>query len=162
VFSNLFFLPIRGVALPILMGLGKASRPTLAFLVAGILNLILSLIWVRPWGLAGVAWGTAIPNIAFAGAILFLVCLELKLPLKRYFGYVAVRATLGAVPVAAFLYWVQRSFTLRSYFSLGVAAFATTFVFGLIWVAFVLRGDPHIDVQSRLNRFWARRVKAAA
>jgi O-antigen/teichoic acid export membrane protein len=65
VFSNLFFLPIRGVALPILMGLGKARRPTMVFLVAGLLNLLMSIAWVRPWGLAGVAWGTAIPNIAF-------------------------------------------------------------------------------------------------
>lgn len=161
VFSNLFFLPIRGVALPILMGLGKASRPTLAFLAAGILNLILSLVWVRPWGLAGIAWGTAIPNIAFAGAILLLACAELKLPLSRYFGYVAVRAALGAIPVAAFLYWVQRAFALRSYPRLGIAAFTTAFVFGVVWVAFVLRGDPLIDVQSRINLLLARRVRTA-
>jgi O-antigen/teichoic acid export membrane protein len=162
VFANLFFLPIRGVALPVLMGLGNASRPTMAFLAAGILNLILSLAWARPWGLAGVAWGTAIPNIAFAGAILLLVCLELKLPLRRYFGYVAVRAVLGGVPVAAFLYWVQRAFTMQSYTRLGLAAISTAFVFGVVWVAFVLRGDPHIDVQSRLNLLWPWRARAAS
>ena len=162
VFSNLFFLPIRGVALPVLMGLGEASRPTLFFLAAGILNLILSVVWVRPWGLAGVAWGTAIPNIAFAGAILLLACLELKLPVSRYFRYVAARAALGAIPVAAFLYWVQRAFTLQSYARLGIAALTTAFVFGLVWVAFVLRGDPYIDVQSRLNGLWARLAKAAS
>src|SRR5207244_3307258 len=38
------FLPVRGVALPILMGLGKPRIPTLAFLGAGVSNLLLSLI----------------------------------------------------------------------------------------------------------------------
>ncbi len=162
VFSNLFFLPVRGVALPVLMGLGKASRPTIAFLAAGLLNLVLSVLWARPWGLAGVAWGTAIPNICYAGAILLLVCVELDLPFTRYFGYVAVRAVLGAIPVAAFLYWIQRTFSLHSYFRLGAAGVAATLVFAVIWVAFVLRNDPHIDVQSRLNLLWARRLRAAS
>jgi len=162
VFSNLFFLPIRGVALPVLMGLGKASRPTLAFLAAGVLNLVLSMLWARPWGLAGVAWGTAIPNILFAISILLLVCLELQLPIGRYFGYVATRAALGAIPVFAFLYWVQTAFVLQSYLRLAIAGLITVFVFAVVWVAFVLRNDPHIDVQSRLNLLWARRLRPAS
>src|SRR5204863_127622 len=47
--SYLIFLPVRGVALPILMGLGKAGLPTIGFLVAGVLNLGLSILLVRPF-----------------------------------------------------------------------------------------------------------------
>src|SRR5439155_21137418 len=46
-------LPIRGVALPILMGLGKPRLPTIGFLIAGTVNLVLSILLVRPLGLAG-------------------------------------------------------------------------------------------------------------
>lgn len=151
VLSNIFFLPIRGVALPVLMGLGQAGRPTIAFLTAGVLNLVLSLIWAGPWGLAGVAWGTAVPNIAFALTILFIVCAELKLPLRRYLSYVVERATLGAIPVAALLYWIVRTFVLQTYLRQAVAAFAGAGLFGLVWLVYVLRNDPNIDVYSKLN-----------
>jgi len=93
---------------------------------------------------------------------LLLVCLELELPIGRYFGYVATRAALGAIPVAAFLYWVQTAFALQSYFRLAIAGLITVFVFAVVWVAFVLRNDPHIDVQSRLNLLWARRLRPAS
>jgi O-antigen/teichoic acid export membrane protein len=62
--SSLAFLPVRGVALPILMGLGKPKTATIAFVLAGLANLVLSLALARPLGLAGVALGTAIPNVA--------------------------------------------------------------------------------------------------
>src|SRR5207249_12045033 len=61
--SNLVFLPVRGVALPVLMGLGKPKMPTVAFLIAGVLNLALSVLMAKPLGLAGVALGTAAPNV---------------------------------------------------------------------------------------------------
>ena len=65
--SFLIFLPIRGVALPILMGLGKPGRPAVALLVMGLLNLGLSIALIGPLGLVGVALGTAVPNVLFAG-----------------------------------------------------------------------------------------------
>src|SRR6185436_8603456 len=61
--SCFVFLPARGVALPVLMGLGKPRIPTIAFLAAGLLNLIMSALLARPFGLVGVAVGTAIPNV---------------------------------------------------------------------------------------------------
>src|SRR5205814_1431989 len=65
--SYLVFLPVRGVALPILMGLGKPGVPTIGFLIAGLVNLGLSVALAGPLGLAGVALGTAIPNGAGGG-----------------------------------------------------------------------------------------------
>src|SRR5258706_2629780 len=75
--SYLVFLPVRGVALPILMGLGKPGLPTIGFLVAGVVNLRLSIALVRPFGLAGVALGTAIPNVLFAIVVFMQACREL-------------------------------------------------------------------------------------
>src|SRR5204863_8923085 len=75
--SYVIFLPVRGVALPMLMGLGKAGLPTIGFLVTGSVNLGLSIVLVRPLGLAGVALGTAIPNVVFALMILLQACRQL-------------------------------------------------------------------------------------
>src|SRR5206468_6913515 len=95
--SSLAFLPVRGVALPILMGLGKPRTPTIAFLAAGLMNLALSIALARPLGLAGVALGTAIPNVLFALVVLVIACRELQIGVGRYFAYVVPRAALGAV-----------------------------------------------------------------
>ena len=47
------------------------------FLLAGVLNVVLSVALARPLGLAGVALGTAIPNVLFAAAVLVMACREL-------------------------------------------------------------------------------------
>src|SRR5437667_5523473 len=78
------FLPVRGVALPLLIGLGKPKLPTLAFLAAGLLNLVLSALLARPLGLAGVALGTAVPNVLFAALVLPIACRELQITLPHY------------------------------------------------------------------------------
>src|SRR5207237_8535688 len=85
--SNLVFLPVRGVALPILMGLGKPGLPTIGFLVAGLVNLGLSIILARPMGIAGVALGTAIPNVLFAILVLVHACRQLETPIAPYVRY---------------------------------------------------------------------------
>ena len=59
--SCFVFLPVRGVALPLLMGLGKPRTPTIAFLGAGVLNLVLSPRW-RGRSAWRVAIGTRSPT----------------------------------------------------------------------------------------------------
>src|SRR5437773_12359346 len=112
--SYLIFLPVRGVALPILMGLGKPRLPTIGFLVAGLVNLGLSILLVRPLGLAGVALGTAIPNVLFAAAVLVQACRELDAPVAEYLRYVFPRAALGALPVRGLLLWVKPGLDIRN------------------------------------------------
>lgn len=148
--SYLIFLPVRGVALPILMGLGKPGLPTIGFLVAGLLNLGLSIVLARPLGLAGVALGTAIPNVLFAALVLWHACRELEAPVGRYLRYVVPRAALGAVPTLAVLLWFKNSLDVRTLPALVVAGLAMLVVFGLTWVFFVYRNDPYVDLRSRL------------
>jgi O-antigen/teichoic acid export membrane protein len=150
--SYLIFLPVRGVALPILMGLGKPGIPTIGFLVAGALNLGMSIWLVRPLGLAGVALGTAIPNVLFAALVLVQACRELQIPLGEYFRYVAPRAALGAFPVLALLLWFRLGLEVRSLVGLAGAGLAMVLLFGLTWVFFVYRNDPYVNIRGG----WAR------
>jgi O-antigen/teichoic acid export membrane protein len=148
--SYLVFLPIRAVALPILMGLGKPGLPTIGFLVTGVMNLGLSIALARPFGLAGVAIGTAVPNVLFAGAVLWQACRELEMPLGAWLHYVVPRAAVGAIPVLALLFWLRDAADVRTLPALVAAGVAMLVVFALVWVFFVYRSDPYLDLRSRL------------
>jgi len=148
--SYLVFLPVRGVSLPILMGLGKPGLPTIGFLVSGVVNLGLSIVLARPLGLAGVALGTAIPNVLFAALVLVCACRELETPVGEYLRYVVPRATLGALPVLALLLWFKLGLEVRSLGGLAGAGAAMVLLFSLTWVFFVYRDDPYVDLRGRL------------
>ncbi len=153
--SYLVFLPVRGVALPILMGLGKAGVPTIAFLITGLVNLGLSILLVGKLGLAGVALGTAIPNVFFAFLVLGVACRELKTSLKHYARYVIPRAALGAFPVLALLLWFKLGLEVRSLAGLAGAGVAMVLLFGVTSVFFVYRNDPYLDLRAQLGRLRA-------
>jgi O-antigen/teichoic acid export membrane protein len=148
--SYLVFLPIRGVALPILMGLGKPGLVTIGFFAAGVLNLGLSIALARPMGLAGVALGTAIPNVLFAALVLWWACRELKTPIGVYLRYVVPRATLGSVPVLALLLWCRDTLDVRTLPELVGAGVAMVAVFAAVWVFYVYRRDPYMALRARI------------
>jgi O-antigen/teichoic acid export membrane protein len=103
--SCLAFLPVRGVALPILMGIGKPRTPTLAFVGAGVMNLVLSILLARPFGLAGVALGTQSQRRVRWDHVRGMSRTGDKR--RRYLQAVVPRAALGAVPVLALLPWFK-------------------------------------------------------
>jgi O-antigen/teichoic acid export membrane protein len=150
-FSYLIFLPVRGVAQPILMGIGKPAHPSIAFVIAGLLNVALSLLWVRSFGLDGVAWGTAIPNILLALAILHFTCRELQLPLTEYFRHVMGRALIGSIPGFAFLWWALTRLDVRGLIPLAASGITVTGIFGLVWLMYVYRNDPHVNLAAWLR-----------
>jgi O-antigen/teichoic acid export membrane protein len=156
--SSLIFLPIRGVAQPMLMGIGKPRKVTFAFLAAGIANLVLSMTMARPWGLAGVALGTAVPNVVFAVYVLFVACREFDVGVMRFFRYVVPRAALGAVPPLALLIWFKVGMDVQNLAGLAVAGVAMGGLYAATWILFVYRDDPYVDLAPLLLRLrvWAR------
>jgi len=156
--SSLVFLPVRGVAVPVLMGLGKPTVPAMAYLAAGLLNLGLSVLLIRPLGLSGVALGTAIPNVLFALVVVTVACRELEISLPHYLRYVVPRAAVGALPVLALLLWFKLGLEVQSMTGLIAAGSAMVVLFGVIWVCFVYRNDPYVDLRPRLGRLraWSR------
>lgn len=156
--SYLVFLPMRGVALPILMGLGKPRLPTIGFLVSGVVNLGLSILLARPLGLAGVALGTAIPNVFFAALVIWYACRELETPVVQYVRYVFPRAILGALPVFGLLLWFKLGLEVRGVGGLAGAGGAMAVLVGLTWVFYVYRHDPYVDLRQRFPslKAWSR------
>jgi O-antigen/teichoic acid export membrane protein len=154
--SFFFYLPVRGVALPILMGLGKPKAPALGLLAAGALNLGISLALVKPLSILGVALGTAIPNILFSWYILRLACRELGVPMSRYLQYVAGRTLIGALAPAAVLVFIKLFLQPASMPAVLVAGVVMTLVFALTWVLYVYRDDSYLDLRGELSRLGGR------
>ena len=156
--SSFAFLPVRGVALPVLMGLGRPRAATIAFVAAGVANFVLSALLARPFGLAGVAVGTAIPNVLFAAFVLALACRELEVSIPTYLQYVVPRALVGALPILALLLWFRLRLQVASLVGLAAAGTAMMLLFGVTWVFFVYHDDPLVDVRPHLVRLrvWSR------
>jgi O-antigen/teichoic acid export membrane protein len=156
--SGFAFLPIRGVAVPILIGLGRPRLPALAFLIAGLANVALGALLARPFGLVGIALGTAIPNAIFALVVLVVACRAVHVPLGRWAAYVLPRAMIGAVPALGVLLWFRVSLQVRSLPGLIAAAGAMAVVFAFTWVWFVYRDDPYVNLRAQLPtvRAWVR------
>jgi O-antigen/teichoic acid export membrane protein len=150
--SFFFYLPVRGVALPILMGMGKPKAPALCLLAMGLANLGLSLALVAPQGIFGVALGTAIPNLAFAVFVLVLACRELEVSVLDWVRESALRPILGAaIPVSALALvgWKWNTGGWPMLIGLGIGY---VLLFALVWFAWVLRGDPDLDLSLRRKR----------
>ena len=157
VVSFFLFLPVRGVALPILMGLGLPGRPALALLAMGLLNLILSLALVEPFGVVGVAFGTAIPNVLFAIFVLVATCRELEVGVGSYLSYVGGRALLGSLVPVGWLAYCKWGLEVEGLIPVFASGFAMVIVFALTWVFFVYREDPHFDPRAMLAERLSKR-----
>ena len=146
--AYLLYFPVRGVAVPVLMGLGKLKGITTAILLAGLMNLVLSVLLVRPLGLDGVAWGTAIPTYACAMTLAVLLAGEIELSvwlMVRNIGFPALTAFVTEFTVLSLLRQWHAPLT---FFELGAAGFTTVGLAAMLWVGFVWRNDPDFPLPN--------------
>jgi O-antigen/teichoic acid export membrane protein len=144
--SYLLTLPIRGVATPLLMGLGQAKWPTIATITAGILNVVLSILWVGPYGVEGVAWSVLLPNLMLAGVMVHLVCRALGVSARTYLANTLPLSTIGGLAALALLIWWEHLWQPTSLFGLGIAGLLTVVITATLWGGLVLRHDRHVAV----------------
>jgi peptidoglycan biosynthesis protein MviN/MurJ (putative lipid II flippase) len=116
----------------------------------------LSIALVGPYGLAGVAIGTAVPNVVFSMVVLAVACRELGITLGTYVKYVVPRAALAGVPMLALLLWYRHGLNVASLPGLVAAGSSMVLLFGIMAIVFVYRGDPYVDLRSHLlrRRIW--------
>ncbi|HMS18383.1 MAG TPA: polysaccharide biosynthesis C-terminal domain-containing protein, partial [Planctomycetota bacterium] len=150
--SCIAFLPIRAVALPMLMGLGLVKQPAITFLAAGLLNLGISLALVGPYGLVGVALGTAIPNVLYALAMARVATRAIGMDTGAWLLSIGLKPMLGSALVFPALYGLSQILTVDSIPTVLLSGILSTLVFSLVWVLFVYRGDPHFDLAAMVRR----------
>jgi O-antigen/teichoic acid export membrane protein len=105
---RLVFLGATGAAANVMLGASRERAVAGVFVVEAVVNVTAMLLLVRPFGLLGVAWGTAVPTVAAA----LLVWPWL---LRESFG-VGVRRYLGSswgLPVAAQLPFIAATWLVE-------------------------------------------------
>jgi O-antigen/teichoic acid export membrane protein len=106
---TLFALP-QSAASSVLFGISRHRGVVALSLANAVINLGLSLLWVRPFGLDGVAWGTAVPLFTVAGlGMIVFGARKLQLPLGVYLWEGLVRpglVSLTFVPPALLVQWL--------------------------------------------------------
>jgi O-antigen/teichoic acid export membrane protein len=150
--SNMIFLPVRAVSLPILMGIGKPKAPAFGFLITGIANVILSVFLGRQYGLDGIAAGTALPNVAFAIFLLVFTCRQIGASMRTFVRYVVPRPFLGAIPAFLVLVWFHRVVDVRTFWQLFTAGLLMLVTYAATSVVFVFANDDRLDLLALLKQ----------
>lgn len=139
----------------LLLGIGKHRTWAVVTLIEGILNLILSFILVRPYGIIGDAFGTAIPMIG--SMVLFMprhICRELDIRLGIYLRESYLLPLLLCVPLALALWLMQQFwFVPHRYLQLGVQLLlgGAIYAVGLGW-AFLTNRATQVRGVSRSSQ----------
>jgi O-antigen/teichoic acid export membrane protein len=150
--SFILYLPLRAVALPILMGISRPARPAAVYLLLALANLGLSITLVNlGYGIAGVALGTAIPQLIFGAYLLIVTAAELRMRVGDWIVHVSGKALMGAIPCTAFLLWMEHGLDVRGFPALIASGIGMLIVFSITWIFFVYRGDPHLDLREEIR-----------
>ena len=108
----------HSVSARVLYGIGKVRPFATTTAICAILNLGLSLLLVRHWGIAGVAIGTAIPCLVQVLMIAYIVCRATELPIWRFFQQAYLAPLCGAALATFAWWWVLAYLSLNSYLSI--------------------------------------------
>jgi O-antigen/teichoic acid export membrane protein len=151
--SCIVLYPVRGVAFPIAMALKKPIIPTIAFLISGVINLILSILLVRDYGLVGIALGTAIPNVLFAICLLKYVCIELKMTVIKYLQYVVIKPLICGLSLFVVLYYLKVTHEVEGILELIIIGIFTVTLFSLSGLLWVFKEETTYLVKKMFSNF---------
>lgn len=123
----------------LLYGVSKHHLGAFSFLGEGVLNLVLSLALVRPFGIYGVAWATTISsgiNQLFIYPV--IVCRAIELPCPIFFRELGL--VVGKSAALLGIYWfVMKDFLRPDYFTLAALGGAQALLFAPACYFLVLR-----------------------
>ncbi|MCL5405253.1 MAG: oligosaccharide flippase family protein, partial [Deltaproteobacteria bacterium] len=149
--SALIYLPARGVAQPVLVGLGRVEIPAVTCIAAGLINVLLGVLLVKPLGLPGLAMAVAIPLVLMSIIVLVYTCRVLGVSLLTFLRYAVLRSALGAVPLLALLMWLRNGWDVRSLQGLMGSFLMTALLFLAVGAFFVFRNDPYLDLFGQMR-----------
>jgi O-antigen/teichoic acid export membrane protein len=101
----------------VMLGISQHKRVVPVALAEGLGNLVLSIALVKPMGIVGVAWGTAIPNLAVS--ILFwpwYTRRTLGIPIREYVRSLWLLPAVSVLPFCACTYVVNRFWSAHTLF----------------------------------------------
>ncbi len=146
------------VAGSIFNGLGKVKN--LAFLNIGtaLVNIILSVILAKPFGIYGVALGTAIP-LTITGTIIhpIYICRTMKLSLLEYFRKSYLTPLMAVLPFIGIIWAAARIVDINSYARFAATIAGAGVIYGAIAFFLIIEADHRSFVVNKVRALIARR-----
>jgi len=138
----LMFTLAQGASARILYGMAKHRTLAWVTLMESIANLILSILLIRPFGIIGDAFGTAIPLLCTS--LVFMprhMCRLLGVRIGTYLREAYTLPLLLTLPLAVTLLLMRRWFFARTYLELGLQLLIgfLPYGLGLLWAAWTKR-----------------------
>jgi O-antigen/teichoic acid export membrane protein len=116
----------------VLLGMSRHRTWAMVTLLEGVVNIVLSVVLVRPFGIVGDAIGTAVPLATTS--IFFLpwhLCRQLQIRMIVYLREAYLLPVIVCVPLVAVLLLMKRWFVPHDYLQLGVHLGVAAVVYGL-------------------------------
>ncbi|MEZ4390746.1 MAG: oligosaccharide flippase family protein [Polyangiales bacterium] len=129
----------RALARPIFEGLGELTIPARLTIVEGALNLVMSVVLVRTWGIAGVAFATFVPAAINSALVLpYFVCRRIGVSIWEHLFNVFVRTLPPLIPAYGLLRLAERANLHLHLVTLGITCFAVLLVYvaGAVFASF--------------------------
>lgn len=129
----------RALARPIFEGLGELTIPARLTIVEGALNLVMSVVLVRTWGIAGVAFATFVPAVINSALVLpYFVCRRIQVSFWEHLGNVFVRTLPPLIPAYLLLRVAERGGLHAHLATLGLTCLGVLVVYvaGAVFVTF--------------------------
>jgi O-antigen/teichoic acid export membrane protein len=140
--ANLF-ATMQWPAMAVQQAMTRHRILALSSLGNGIANLVLSLLLVRPYGLVGVALGTAIPTaIEYFGIILPYSLRVVGVRPREAILEIFLPALLPAVPAFFVLYALRDALHPASLLMIGIVASAGLGIYALVYLAYIYLVRP--------------------
>lgn len=143
----------RGIARPIFEGLGELSTPARITIVEGVINLLLSVVLVRKWGLPGVAFATFAPA-AVTGLVVmpWFVCRRLGTSYLKHLGNTFLRTLPPLIPCVGVLRLSERYGLHHHLLTTAAACLAVlvVYLFFAWWITF--KAEDRRIIKVRLGR----------
>ncbi len=143
----------RGIARPIFEGLGELSTPARITIIEGVVNLILSVVLVRVWGLPGVAFATFAPA-AVTGLVVmpWFVCKRLGTSYLKHMGNTFLRTLPPLIPCVGVLKLAERYGLHHGLLTTAATCITVlvVYVFFAWWITF--KAEDRRIIKVRLGR----------
>lgn len=143
----------RGIARPIFEGLGELTTPARITVAEGVVNLVLSVVLVRTWGVEGVAFATFLPASVTGLVVMpWFVCKRLGTSYVKHLANTFLRTLPPLVPCAALLIAAERYGLHQRLAGMAATCLAVllVYLFFAWWITF--KADDRRVILARIGR----------
>lgn len=153
----MFYRVMMQVASIVVISSGKLKGVVLMSLAEAVLNLVLSVWWVRHYGIVGVAMGTAAAGALTSGwYVIRFTARELRMNVFDYVGRGIAAPLLCAVPSAALAFTLLHFYPVASWPRLFIEASAVGGVYALFYFFIGLSGEDRAFLYERAKETYRR------